>query len=46
MLPFVLQQLVAFGITNAAEAIKKSPNELNIVCPANLEELNIKKKIS
>ena len=41
MLPFVLQQLVAFGITNAAEAIKKSPNELNIVCPANLEELNI-----
>ena len=41
MLPFVLQQLVAFGITNAAEAIKKSPNELNIVCPANLEALNI-----
>jgi len=41
MLPFVLQQLVAFGITNAAAAVGKSPSDLNVVCPANMDELKI-----
>ena len=41
MLPFVLQQLAAFGITNAAAALNKPVEELNIVCPANMDELKI-----
>ena len=41
MLPFVLQQLAAFGITNAAAAIGKSPEDLSVICPASMDELKI-----
>ena len=39
-IPAILTQLAAFGITKASEAIKKNFKDINVTCPANLEELN------
>ena len=40
LIPAILTQLAAFGITKASEAIKKNFKDINVTCPANLEELN------
>jgi len=40
LIPAVLTQLAAFGIAKASEAVKKNFKDVNVTCPANLEELN------
>jgi len=40
LIPAILTQLAAFGITKASEAIKKNFKDINVTCPTNLEELN------
>ena len=40
LIPAILTQLATFGITKASEAIKKNFKDINVTCPANLEELN------
>lgn len=40
LLPAVLTQLASFGISKASEAVKKNFGDINVTCPANLEELN------
>jgi hypothetical protein len=40
LLPFALVQIAKFGITNAKEALGKDIKDLNVSCPANLEDLN------
>jgi hypothetical protein len=40
LIPAILTQLAAFGITKASEAIKKNFKDINVTCPSNLEELN------
>ena len=40
LLPYILQQIVQFGINNAPEALNKSLDSLNISCPSNLNTLN------
>ena len=40
LIPAILTQLAAFGITKASEALKKNFKDINVTCPANLEELN------
>ena len=46
LLPAVLTQLAAFGISKASEALTKQFSDVNVTCPTNLDELNrlIKKK--
>ena len=46
LLPAVLTQLAAFGISKASEAINKKFGDVDFTCPANLDEYNklIKKK--
>ena len=46
LIPAILTQLAAFGISKASEAINKKFGDLNITCPTNLDELNrlIRKK--
>ena len=40
LLPFALNEIAKFGITNAKEALDKNIEDLNISCPTNLEQLN------
>ena len=40
LLPAVLTQLAAFGITKASEALTKKFGDVNVTCPTNLDELN------
>ena len=40
LLPFALVQIARFGITNPKEALGKKIEDLNVSCPANLEDLN------
>ncbi len=40
LLPAVLTQLAAFGISKASEALTKQFNDVNVTCPTNLDELN------
>lgn len=40
LIPAILTQLAAFGITKASEALKKNFKDVNVTCPTNLEELN------
>ena len=40
LLPFVISQISRFGITNAKEALNKGIEDLDILCPSNLDELN------
>lgn len=40
LLPAVLTQLAAFGISKASEAVKKNFKDVNVTCPSNLDELN------
>jgi hypothetical protein len=40
LIPAVLTQLAAFGISKASEALTKNFKDVNVTCPANLDELN------
>ena len=40
LLPAVLTQLAAFGISKASEALTKQFSDINVTCPTNLDELN------
>ena len=40
LLPAVLAQLAAFGIAKASDALNKKFGDLDVTCPANLDELN------
>ena len=40
LLPAVLTQLAAFGISKASEALTKQFSDVNVTCPTNLDELN------
>jgi len=40
LIPAVLTQLAAFGISKASEALTKNFKDINVTCPANLDELN------
>lgn len=40
LIPAVLTQLAAFGISKASEALNKNFSDINVTCPANLDELN------
>ena len=40
LIPTVLTQLAAFGISKASEAIGKKFSDLDTTCPANIDELN------
>ena len=40
LLPAVLTQLAAFGISKASDAVKKNFKDVNVTCPSNLDELN------
>jgi hypothetical protein len=40
LLPAILTQLAEFGITKASEALGEKFGDLNITCPANIDELN------
>jgi hypothetical protein len=46
LIPSILTQLAAFGITKASEALNRKFGDVNFTCPSNLDELNklIKKK--